>query len=56
MIEAKNYKESLIMKKVLIIVSLLLFSAGALSHSGGCRKDSPQGQCCHAGSKPYHCH
>ena len=27
-----------------------------VSHSGGCRKDSPQGQCCHAGSKPYHCH
>ena len=25
-------------------------------HSGGCRKDSPKGQCCHAGSKPYHCH
>lgn len=27
-----------------------------IAHSGGCRKDSPQGQCCHAGSKPYHCH
>ena len=27
-----------------------------VSHGGGCRKDSPQGQCCHAGSKPYHCH
>jgi hypothetical protein len=26
------------------------------AHSGGCRKDSPQGQCCHAGSQPYHCH
>ena len=25
-------------------------------HGGGCRKDSPQGYCCHAGSKPYHCH
>jgi hypothetical protein len=25
-------------------------------HGGGCRKDSPRGQCCHAGSKPYHCH
>ncbi len=27
-----------------------------LEHSGGCRKDSPAGQCCHAGSRPYHCH
>lgn len=27
-----------------------------ISHGGGCRKDSPAGQCCHAGSKPYHCH
>ena len=25
-------------------------------HSGGCRKDSPPGQCCQFGSKPYHCH
>jgi len=27
-----------------------------ISHSGGCRKSSPAGQCCHAGSQPYHCH
>jgi len=27
-----------------------------IKHSGGCRKSSPAGQCCHAGSKPYHCH
>lgn len=27
-----------------------------IGHSGGCRKDSPAGQCCHAGSQPYHCH
>ncbi|HAC49605.1 MAG TPA: hypothetical protein DCE85_10025 [Sulfitobacter sp.] len=26
------------------------------SHGGGCRKSSPPGQCCHAGSEPYHCH
>lgn len=25
-------------------------------HGGGCRKDSPPGECCHAGSEPYHCH
>lgn len=27
-----------------------------IEHGGGCRKDSPSGQCCHAGSQPYHCH
>ena len=27
-----------------------------VGHGGGCRKDSPPGRCCHAGSKPYHCH
>jgi len=27
-----------------------------VQHGGGCRKDSPPGQCCHAGSQPYHCH
>ena len=27
-----------------------------VQHGGGCRKDSPPGKCCHAGSQPYHCH
>lgn len=27
-----------------------------VQHGGGCRKASPPGQCCHAGSQPYHCH
>ena len=27
-----------------------------VAHGGGCRKDPPPGQCCHSGSKPYHCH
>jgi len=27
-----------------------------VQHGGGCRKNSPPNQCCHAGSKPYHCH
>lgn len=31
-------------------------SSDPIAHSGGCRKDSPPGQCCHAGSKPFHCH
>jgi hypothetical protein len=28
----------------------------AVFHGGGCRKSSPPGKCCHAGSKPLHCH
>lgn len=31
-------------------------SADSAEHGGGCRKDSPAGQCCHAGKQPYHCH
>lgn len=27
-----------------------------IEHGGGCRKSSPPGKCCHAGSKPLHCH
>ena len=27
-----------------------------VKHGGGCRKSSPAGKCCHAGSKPLHCH
>jgi hypothetical protein len=40
------------------IAALALFGSGQATteHSGGCRKDSPAGKCCHAGSKPYHCH
>lgn len=34
----------------------LVSPSSAVQHGGGCRKDSPRGQCCHAGSKPYHCH
>jgi Spy/CpxP family protein refolding chaperone len=33
-----------------------LHNSKAVHHGGGCRKDSPPGQCCHAGSEPYHCH
>ncbi len=35
---------------------ILAITSNAYSHGGGCRKDSPKGKCCHAGSKPYHCH
>lgn len=34
----------------------LKVGADAVEHGGGCRKSSPPGQCCHAGSQPYHCH
>lgn len=47
------------MKKSILAVSFLslaMLAGQAVAHSGGCRKDSPQGQCCHAGSQPYHCH
>ncbi len=38
-------------------VSTLSFNADdTVYHGGGCRKASPPGQCCHAGSQPYHCH
>jgi len=37
-------------------VALLSTPQIAEAHGGGCRKDSPQGMCCHAGSQPYHCH
>ena len=37
-------------------LTALTASETAIEHSGGCRKSSPKGQCCHAGSKPYHCH
>ena len=52
---------SLGMKKlfsVFVLPGLLLSAlvAAAFAHGGGCRKDSPRGQCCHAGSQPLHCH
>lgn len=42
-----------------IIALVLAFAAGiALAHGGGCRKDSPPGQCCHKDKKTgtVHCH
>jgi len=39
-----------------ILAVMLLQASPSFAHGGGCRKDSPQGQCCHAGSQPYHCH
>jgi len=46
------------MKKLALTLTLfsLLLPSLSYAHGGGCRKDSPAGQCCHAGSEPYHCH
>lgn len=38
------------------VPSAEVHTATTVYHGGGCRKDSPPGQCCHAGSQPYHCH
>ena len=35
---------------------ILVAGSDVVEHGGGCRKSSPPGQCCHAGSQPYHCH
>lgn len=45
------------MRMLTLVANLLtVTSSPVLAHGGGCRKDSPPGQCCHAGSRPYHCH
>ncbi len=38
------------------IASIVTTGITVVEHGGGCRKDSPAGMCCHAGSQPYHCH
>ncbi|MEM7491289.1 MAG: hypothetical protein AAF390_19420 [Pseudomonadota bacterium] len=40
----------------LLLASFVLTAMPAAAHGGGCRKSSPPGQCCHAGSQPLHCH
>ena len=46
------------MKIAVIALILVLTSGAALAHGGGCRKDSPPGQCCHMDHKTgeVHCH
>ncbi len=41
---------------ILALGPMSVWSDSEIGHGGGCRKDSPAGQCCHAGSQPYHCH
>lgn len=45
--------------KIAVVTLLLAFTASvAVAHGGGCRKDSPPGQCCHMDHKTgvVHCH
>ena len=46
------------MKYTIAAVVLALGCGWAWAHGGGCRKDSPPGQCCHMDRKAgtVHCH
>jgi len=48
----------MIRSAALLAVLSLLFSGLAQAHGGGCRKNSPPGQCCHMETKTgrVHCH
>lgn len=42
----------------LVGMVITFYSTSVEAHGGGCRKDSPPGQCCHMDRKAgtYHCH
>ncbi len=46
------------MKSIIVALILVFTSSMALAHGGGCRKDSPPGQCCHMNHRTgiVHCH
>lgn len=47
------------MKTITVLAIALAFSVSAASaHGGGCRKNSPPGQCCHMNNSTgtVHCH
>lgn len=49
------------MKKIVVILAIIAvtgIASVAFAHGGGCRKDSPMGQCCHMDHKTgiLHCH
>lgn len=46
------------MRKLIWISVLGMCCSAAWAHGGGCRKDSPPGQCCHMDRKAgtFHCH
>lgn len=51
-------REDAIMKALITWLILLFASSVVLAHGGGCRKDSPPGQCCHMDNSTgiVHCH
>lgn len=56
-LEPQPTRES-VMRALIIAVVLTFFCSMALAHGGGCRKDSPPGQCCHLETSTgiVHCH
>ena len=46
------------MKTLIVAVTLIFTSSIVIAHGGGCRKDSPPGQCCHKDRSTgiIHCH
>jgi len=46
------------MKTLIIALALVFTSSMVLAHGGGCRKNSPPGQCCHMETSTgiVHCH
>ncbi|MCL2469392.1 MAG: hypothetical protein FWF24_04080 [Alphaproteobacteria bacterium] len=51
-------RKTLLKVFVLALTMAVLIPAFAYAHGGGCRKDSPPGQCCHMDRKAgeIHCH
>jgi hypothetical protein len=46
------------MKILIVLLATLFFANSVMAHGGGCRKSSPQGQCCHMDNSTgtVHCH
>jgi hypothetical protein len=46
------------MRPLIVALTLIFASSMALAHGGGCRKNSPPGQCCHMekATGVVHCH
>jgi hypothetical protein len=56
---SQNYLGAYMQKLISIALALTLaFTISANAHGGGCRKDSPQGKCCHMEKRigRVHCH
>lgn len=46
------------MRIIMVVLGLIAITTAAYAHGGGCRKDSPAGQCCHMDHSTglVHCH